>query len=358
MPNWGEVLQEIQKASAEQAAEAAKANQEVAKCQALAQPVNCINKVKREYLLKLYQKTGRNVIAYYSGWLSKPNIQGIEINDEDKNGFMMAVHKLPRSKGLDLIIHTPGGGITSTQSIVNFLHKMFKGLGKNDPPDIRAIVPQIAMSAGTMIACSCKEILLGKHSNLGPIDPQVSGWPAYGVLEEFERACREIKKSPTSLPVWQGIIGQYRPTFLGRCKNAIDLSNDFVKKQLINVMFKGERGAKKKAAKIVRKLTHYARNKTHDRHIHFEECKSIGLKVTMIEEMKDAGGHKDDILQDLILTVHHCYMHLLMNTPVFKTIENHMGVGYTKLQAVQMVPQKPNHGMLDSDSFPTPPWPI
>jgi ClpP class serine protease len=69
----------------------------------------------------------------------------MEITDEDKNGFMMAVHKLDRTKGLDLFLHTPGGSISSTQSIVDYLHKMF---GKN----IRAIVPQIAMSAGTMIA--------------------------------------------------------------------------------------------------------------------------------------------------------------------------------------------------------------
>ena len=38
--------------------------------------------------------------------------------------------------------------------------------------DIRAIVPQLALSAGTMVALACKEIIMGKHSSLGPIDPQ------------------------------------------------------------------------------------------------------------------------------------------------------------------------------------------
>ena len=52
---------------------------------------------------------------------------------------MMAVHKLDRTKGLDLILHTQGGSISATQSIVNYLHKMF---GKNTAtPDIRAVVP-------------------------------------------------------------------------------------------------------------------------------------------------------------------------------------------------------------------------
>ena len=42
------------------------------------------------FLQLLHQKTGRNIIAYYSGFLSKPGIVGMEINDEDKNGFMMS----------------------------------------------------------------------------------------------------------------------------------------------------------------------------------------------------------------------------------------------------------------------------
>ena len=331
MPNWSEVLNEIQEA---QGKEFNLASQH----QFLGQPAAVINAVRRKYLEQLHARTGRNVIGYYSGFLSKPGISGTEINDEDKNGFMMAVHKLDRSKGLDLILHTPGGGITSTQSIVDYLQKMFR-VDRNSAPDIRAIVPQIAMSAGTMIACSCKEILMGKHSNLGPIDPQLRGVPAYGVLKEFKTACETIQKSPSTIPLWQSIISHYRPTFLSQCQNAIDLSNDFVRKQLANVMFKGQVGARNKAAKIVKNLTDYRKNKTHDRHIHFEECQQIGLNVKLIEDAKDAYGHSDDVLQDLILTVHHCYMHLLMNTPAFKTIENHNGIGLTKNQAVSPAPK-------------------
>jgi len=77
-------------------------------------------------------------------------------------------------------------------------------------------------------------------------------------------------------------------------QNAIDLSNTFVRKQLTNVMFKGQPGASRKAARIVKKLTHYGRNKTHDRHIHFEECEKMGLNVKLIEDAKDEHGHRDD----------------------------------------------------------------
>ena len=188
---------------------------------------------------------------------------------------------------------------------------------------------------------------MGKHSNLGPIDPQLAGVPAYGVLREFQRACKEIKDDASKIPIWQPIIGQYRPTFLSRCENAIALSNTFVRHQLASVMFDGQPDAKQKATKVVKCLTHYTKNKVHDRHVHFEECRDIGLNVKLIEEALDVNGQKDVTFQDLILTVHHCYMHALMNTPAYKMIENHLGVGFQKLQ---MQPQnaKPNPPQADS----------
>jgi hypothetical protein len=268
-----------------------------------------VDRIRRKYLLGLHNHTGRNVIAYYSGFLSKP--QGaIDINDEDKNGFMTAIHGLDRTLGLDLLLHTPGGDIASTQSIVDYLHKMFDG-------DIRAFIPQIAMSAGTMIACSCKEIWMGKQSNLGPIDPHLNGVPAYGVLAEFKKACSEAK-DPNKALIWGQIISQYRPTFLLRCQNAIKWSNQFVEQQLKGVMFKGDTNAPQKAKSIVKKLADFPANRTHSRHIHFDECKAMGLKVKELES--------DQILQDLVLTIHHCYMNVFMTGPHFKAVENHKGV--------------------------------
>lgn len=303
MPNWGDVQNEI------------------LQYQSMAQRSHDL--VRLKYLDQLHRHTGRNIIAYYSGWLSKPQVAGLEINDEDKNGFMMAVHRLDRAKGLDLILHTPGGDIASTQSIVDYLRKMFGN-------DIRAVIPQIAMSAGTIIACSCKEILMGKQSNLGPIDPQVRGVPAYGVIREFERAIREIKKAPASAAVWQTIIGKYHPTFLGQCSNAIQWSNDFVREQLAKVMFADESNANRKANKIAKQLADYRKHKTHGRHIHADECKAMGLRVVEIET--------DQKLQDLILTVHHCYVNALMNTGAIKIIENHLGARLIKQHIMTPAP--------------------
>jgi ClpP class serine protease len=299
MPNWNDVLKEIVNLQNEGTTQAQAA----------------VDIIRRSYLKKLYDYTSRNIIAYYSGFLSKPAIAQSDITDEDKNGFMMAVHKLDRTKGLDLILHTPGGDAAATQSIINYLHKMFKN-------DIRAIVPQIAMSAGTMIACSCRRILMTEHSNLGPIDPHLRGLPAYGVIEEFKRAHKEIKKDPSKIALWSSIISQYKPTFLSQCENAIKWSNKFVQEQLEKVMFAGENNAKDKAKNVVKRLSDYRGNLRHERHIHLEECRAIELNVDRIEDDQD--------LQDLVVTVHHCFMHSLMNTRSYKMIENQNGVAMVK----------------------------
>lgn len=300
MPSWNEVLQELRDCKR----------------------VDALDYVRRNYMKKLHEVTGRNVIAYYSGWLQKPGLNNISIKDDDKNGFMATIHGLDRSKGLDLILHTPGGDAAATESIVDYLRKMF---GTN----IRAIIPQLAMSAGTMISCSCKQIIMGKQSSLGPIDPQFNGIPAHGVIEEFQRALREIQDNPKTIPIWQMVVGKYHPTFIGECEKAISWSSQMVTSWLETCMFSGEQNSKEKAEKVVSELNNHKDTKTHARHIPMEECERIGLKVIRLED--------NDELQDLVLTVHHCYMHAFSQSPAAKIVENHEGKASILYQTVTKV---------------------
>lgn len=308
MPNWDHVLREIQKEK----------NDGIPGGQSAA------DKVRRKYMMQLHQAEGRNVIAYYSGFLSKPKVEGVELTDEDKNGFMLAIHKLDKKKGLDLFIHTPGGNIAATESLVDYLKRMF---GK----DIRAFVPQIAMSAGTMLACSCKEIHMGKHSNLGPVDPSVRGIQAQGVLAEIEMAYEQMKADRARALVWHPILSKYPPSFVQLCQWGVERAEQFVEQSLRENMLshlpEAERDAKAKS--IVRTLSDLSTNKGHDRHLHITECEAMGLVVKPLEANK--------ALQDLVLTVHHCYMHTLANTSAFKIIENHVGRCMAKLVQQQMV---------------------
>ncbi len=110
--------------------------------------------------------------------------------------------------------------------------------------------------------------------------------------------------------MWRWVLQQYHPTFLGQCVKAIEWTNSFVTRQLETVMFEGDPEAARKAAAVVEALSDSDVHKSHERHISAETCERIGLKVLRLES--------DARLQDLTLTVHHCFMHSLMNTPAFK----------------------------------------
>ncbi len=279
--------------------------------------------VRRKYIAELHKITGRNVIVYYSGWLQKPPVPELQpllqVNDNDKNGFMATIHQLHRNLGLDLILHTPGGDAAATESVVHYLRQMF---GTN----IRAFVPQLAMSAGTMIALSCNEIIMGKHSNLGPIDPQIGTVPAHGIIEEFKRAQSEISSARNSqeqmarVASWQPIIAKYTPALIGECENAINWSSNMVREWLTTGMFEGNPRANEIAEKIVAELSSHEQTKTHARHIHFDQLRASGVKVTPLEDSQD--------LQDAVLTIHHACINTLMQTPAVKIIENQNSVSF------------------------------
>ncbi|MFB5283591.1 ATP-dependent Clp protease proteolytic subunit [Peribacillus sp. Hz7] len=273
-------------------------------------------KVRRSYLGKLSQYTGRNTIIYYSGWLqkqtdSKQDAIHFSVNDNDKNAFMTTISGLDESKGLDLILHTPGGDIAATESLVDYLKKIFGN-------DIRAIVPQLAMSAGTMISCACSEIIMGEHSSIGPIDPQLSGMPAHGIIPEFERARQEIAASAENIHIWQPIIAKYPPTLIGHCVQSIQLSMQMVKEWLVDNMLSERANPEADADVILNYLGSYTETKSHSRHIPIDKAAQLGLTVTALED--------DKILQDLVLSVHHATIYTLGTTSAMKLVENQNGI--------------------------------
>ena len=294
MPNWGQVLSELENSTS----------------------TTAIDDIRRKYLSTMQKYTGRNVIAYYSGFLQRKG--KVEIDDNDTNAFMQAINGLDRQKGLDLILHTPGGGIAAAESIVKYLRATF---GNN----IRAFIPQIDMSAGTMLALSCHEVVMGKQSSLGPIDPQFGGVSCAGVIEEFQQAVDDISKNQASIPVWQAIISKYHPTFLGDCKKALNWSENIVKEWLKTNMLADETDKDAIADRIVSILGSHAQTFSHERHFNINECHDLGIKTVPLESFGEQkiDGCKD--LQDCVLTIHHAFMLNFSRSNAVKIVENQNG---------------------------------
>lgn len=171
---------------------------------------------------------------------------------------------------------------------------------------------------------------MGKHSSLGPIDPQFGGIPAHGILEEYKYAVDEIQRNQSSIPLWQVIFSKYNPTILGECQKAIDWSVQTVTTWLESGMFEGDPDAKAKAKKIVDELGSHMLTKSHARHISSQNARDLGIKILDLED--------DNELQDCVLSVHHAFVNTLTDTAAIKIIENHNGIAFiVGLGATQML---------------------
>jgi len=273
------------------------------------------DQVRRQALRELAELTGRNVVVYYSGWLEKGQLARhgaqFHLNFGDVQGFMTTLHKLDRTKGLDLLLHTPGGEVGALEATVNYLRGLF---GTN----IRAIVPQIAMSAGTMMALACSEIIMGRQSSLGPVDPQMPhGFSAFAPVAQFQQAAADIKKDPALAPVWAPLLAKYPPGLLIDCIQAIKLTEELLTGWLQSGMFNGLTDAAQRLARTINELANPEVSKSHSRPLNYERLGVLGLNLKRLED--------DQELQDAVLKAHHSCIVTFSGTPAIKLIENHQG---------------------------------
>lgn len=302
MPSWGELLRKLET--------------EIHTHQNPTAGIRYLTAELSKNIANFSKHRNRNTIVYFSSFLHKGGIDTF-INDKDINGFMETVYGLDKSKGLDLILHTPGGEIAATEQIIYYLRNIFNG-------DIVVIVPQLAMSAGSMISVSAKEIIMGKQSCLGPFDPQLGGVPCQSILKEFNWAVDSIKKDPVSLGLWQTIINKLTPTFLYSCRQAIELSD-----VLANEILKELNPEVRKEIKRV--FGDNDHSKVHSRHINRDIAKKTGLNITYLEE--------NSTTQDLVLTIHRCCMLLADRTNLAKLVQNNNNRAYTTNLPIPQVPQ-------------------
>jgi ClpP class serine protease len=97
------------------------------------------------------------------------------IDLEDAQTVIAAIKETPDDMPIDLVIHTPGGIVLAAMQIARAVeaHKA----------KVTVYVPVYAMSGGTLIALAADEIVLGEFSVLGPIDPQIAGFPAASIVK-------------------------------------------------------------------------------------------------------------------------------------------------------------------------------
>ena len=264
---------------------------------------------------EMHKKEGRDLILYSTSWTVSGGGVGTSIGESDVHSFMDVIHGLDGDE-LDIILHSPGGSPTATEQIVSYLRDKFD--------HIRIFVPQSAMSAATLMCCAADKVIMGAHSSLGPIDPQMHlpttprghSTAAFAVLDQFEMASSDIENY-SDLTVWKPILDKIDPGTLAECNEAIELSKSLAKEWAKKYMHQGKEDATETSEELAEFLSDRRAFKSHSRRIDRSQASNHGFEVEELEQ--------DDTLQDLVLSIFHSTMLAHENTELIKIIENQNG---------------------------------
>ncbi len=100
------------------------------------------------------------------------------IDIEDAEAILQVVRETPPDMPIDMIIHTPGGLALAATQIALAL--------KSHQGRVTVFVPYYAMSGGTLLALAADEIVMDPYAVLGPVDPQLSLFPAVSIIEAVQ----------------------------------------------------------------------------------------------------------------------------------------------------------------------------
>lgn len=141
-----------------------------------------------------------------------------------------------KKPNLLVLLETEGGSIETTERIVTVLRHHYAG-------EISFIIPNQAMSAGTILVMSGDRILMDYYSTLGPIDPQIlnknNDWvPGLGYLEKYNEIIEKSEKDMLTNAELAFLLDKFDPAHLHWLEQAREHSVDLLKEWLVRFKFK------------------------------------------------------------------------------------------------------------------------
>jgi len=176
------------------------------------------------------------------------------------------------AENLDLILHTPGGIGEVAEKIVDLCRRHCKG-------EFRVIVPNMAKSAGTLIALGADAIIMGYCSELGPIDPQitvvvggvrqaVSAWTFIQTRDMLEAKVRDAIANKQDPRPYLQELAAIDPVFVTHCEQLMAFAKQLGKKWIADRLTsqgKTEKEATELTNKVIEYLSDVKEHITHGR---------------------------------------------------------------------------------------------
>ena len=218
----------------------------------------------------------------------------------EKISFQNNKQETPK-EALVIVLTTPGGLVEPVEKMVEIARYHYKLL--------YFVIPDMAMSAGTIFCMAGDKIYMDYSSSLGPIDPQVEDKegrgliPALGYIDKVDEFIEKSKNRNIS-PVEYDWAMRQDIGWIKTIEKARDLSHDLLKRWLVEYKFKDwkvhntdaeKKGHKvtleekrERAQQIASHLSDYAHWHSHGRMIGMQK-----LKKECFLKIDDFGLDKD-----------------------------------------------------------------
>ncbi|UXA51811.1 hypothetical protein M0D45_13895 [Xanthomonas prunicola] len=213
----------------------------------------------RQLLIRDIQDlTGRELVVYFTD-TERTNAQ----IDQGDDQYLFELLRQRKNEEVDLLLETNGGFTDPTEKICSILRQM--------APKLRVIVPRRAKSNGTVIALCGQKLVMSATSELGPIDPHLSGTPI-----EFILNAPPGSVDPIMVQVAQSFRNQTRK-----------LAGDLLRTGMLA-------GREAEVADVVEKLASRNHYHSHGSVVDSKEAAKLGLDVIDL-------AHDDEIWQKIWL---------------------------------------------------------
>ena len=235
---------------------------------------------RQDCLKRIEELRGSRVISYITS--DRPNLS-TQIADDTVSLFYELLEEMGPQEKIDLYLYTRGGNTVAPLRIVNLVREYCKSFN--------VIVPYRAHSAGTLIAIGGDTIVMGRLSELSPVDPStanefnppsptnpgqkspisVEDITAYLALAEKQA---KLTSEATRLEVFKAMTSQLNVMALGNVQRVYLEIRNFAE-SLLRLHMTSE----KERARIPKIIQFLTETYTHDYLIARNEAKQIGLPV-------------------------------------------------------------------------------
>lgn len=231
-----------------------------------------------ESIIKLEEHFNADVIFYYGAifdGLQKPFKDFIEHtvqNSKTKDGSTQ--------KRLIFFLKTGGGSVEVTEVIADLIRHHYQ--------EVYFVIPDFAMSAGTILCMSGDKIYMDYSSFLGPIDPQLynanTAVPVMGYIEKCQQIFQKSLDGKLSDAEFL-MLKQLDLAFLSRCEHACELAKSLITDWLSTYLLKDDKAKAKLAADALNEISLWH---SHGRYIGITKLKKIvGVPVEDYTENKE-----------------------------------------------------------------------